>query len=1268
MHLSRPHSFLVLFALALNGLLLACSGSGSIGGADSPPGSPTRVVATADIRAARVTWSRPAETGGVFASLTYVVTAEPGGASVTVTDRTEARVEGLSNGTRYQFTVTARNSVGEGPPSEPSTPVTTPDVPRAPEALVATSGVRRVSFRWSPSSSDGGRPLSGYRVEASPSGRSASTSGTSVDVDQLSDGTSYSFVVIAMNAVGESPPSEPVQASTFSVASAPTEVAVVPGTHSAVVSWRAPANDGGAPVTQYRVTASPGGATATSTGLSARVSGLDNDTQYTFTVRAVNAVGDGPSSEPVEARTFSVASAPTDVTGVPGNASVEVSWRAPAHNGGAPVTHYQVTASPGGAYATSSGLSAKVWGLTNGTSYTFTVHAVNAVGAGPASEPSPLLTPRTVPSAPRTVTAQGGLRMATVSWSPPTSTGGAPIQEYRVNALPSGPSVTTPASETSVTVSGLESGKTYTFAVFARNEAGFGPAGNSNAITTVPTPSTPSNVKAEAEDGAAVVYWNPSSVPEGWPLSGYRVTASPGGATRFVPLGSLSARMEPLVNGTAYTFTVRATNAAGDSLESDPTPPVVPSATLACLPRLPGWPLLPTGSRPRAVASADFDADGRVDLAVANHYSHNLTVLFNQGAGRFTRATFGPFHEPTGVVATDLDGDGKPDLAVSSWQDGVWVLKNSGGRSFGAPSAYPASLPIALAAGDLDSDGRVDLVMSEYGSGNVGVLLNRGTGTFGPVQQFLAGSYPRELALGDFDGKQGLDVAVVTEGSNEVRVLFNQGAGLLGPAVPYTVGYGPLSVVAADLDGEGSLDLAVANTNAGTLSVLKNDGTGTFAAAALYVAGLAPASVRAGDFNEDGAMDLVVASHTAHALELFINRGGGTFQAAPRQPSAPHPLTLALADFDGDKHLDVAVAAEGAGGTEVLRGRGDGTLLAPTRYETAPKPLALAVGLFNGDLLPDLISAGSEGTQLQLHLNAGGGKLSAPLVLSTGHTPLGLATGDLNGDGRTDLTVVSAAANAVEVSLGTGDGGFASRMLYATGQLPHAVAIGQVGGSPAPDLVVANYQSSTVGVLINRGDGTFQPQVTYAVAANPRALALEDLDGDGYLDVAVAHQSYAGVLTVLWGAANGTLGSPLVLPTGRDSVSVTAARLDGDALPELVVVNLNSDDLNLFVNQGGRGFQAATRSLLPGSAPYSVLAADFTGDGVLDLATADVGRHSLTLLRNRGDATFDPVHVAAGAGPTGLVAADLDANGTTDLAAAHYYSSELRVFLNAGCF
>jgi hypothetical protein len=76
------------------------------------------------------------------------------------------------------------------------------------------------------------------------------------------------------------------------------------------------------------------------------------------------------------------------------DASVAVSWTAPTSDGGAPITAYTVTASPGGATCSTSGaLSCTVTGLTNGTAYTFTVRATNSIGTGPASSPSAPVTP-----------------------------------------------------------------------------------------------------------------------------------------------------------------------------------------------------------------------------------------------------------------------------------------------------------------------------------------------------------------------------------------------------------------------------------------------------------------------------------------------------------------------------------------------------------------------------------------------------------------------------------------------------------------------------------------------------------------------------------------------------------------------------------------------------------------------------------------------------------------------------------------------------------
>jgi hypothetical protein len=108
-----------------------------------------------------------------------------------------------------------------------------------------------------------------------------------------------------------------------------------------------------------------------------------------------------------------------------------VNWTAPESNGGSPITGYTATASGGGGQqcTTTSGTTCVVNGLSN-TAYTFTVTATNALGTGPASEPSSPVTPITVPSAPTGVTASAGNASATVTWIAPSSTGGAAITHY----------------------------------------------------------------------------------------------------------------------------------------------------------------------------------------------------------------------------------------------------------------------------------------------------------------------------------------------------------------------------------------------------------------------------------------------------------------------------------------------------------------------------------------------------------------------------------------------------------------------------------------------------------------------------------------------------------------------------------------------------------------------------------------------------------------------------------------------------------------------
>ena len=190
--------------------------------------------------------------------------------------------------------------------------------------------------------------------------------------------------------------------SEVGVPSAPTAVVASPGNTQATVTFLAPANNGGSPITGYVVTPSPATAgwsdsDAGSTALNHLITGLTNGTSYTFTVRATNANGTGLPSSPSNSVTpASPPGAPINVVAVAGDTDATVTFAAPPDDGGSTIIGYTVTSNPAGGVdsnAGSIGFSHLVTGLTNGIAYTFTVVAWNAVGAGAPSLPSASVTP-----------------------------------------------------------------------------------------------------------------------------------------------------------------------------------------------------------------------------------------------------------------------------------------------------------------------------------------------------------------------------------------------------------------------------------------------------------------------------------------------------------------------------------------------------------------------------------------------------------------------------------------------------------------------------------------------------------------------------------------------------------------------------------------------------------------------------------------------------------------------------------------------------------
>jgi hypothetical protein len=285
--------------------------------------------------------------------------------------------------------------------------------------------------------------------------------------------------------------------SPSSVPSAPAPGTPVPGNGAVKVVWTAPAGAGDSAVTSYTVRGYRGTTRVLTTAVpaSARdvlVRGLANGTGYTFTVTARNGQGAGATSAAsavVVPRT--VPGRPRLGTPSPGAGSAIVRWAAPTSNGGAAITSYTVQAHRGTAVvrtvtAAAGAKGATVGGLANGVSYTFTVTARNAAGAGPVAR-STAVVPRTRPGTPRITAVSAGRSSAIVKWSAPGNGGSAltayVVRAYRGSAVAR--TVNVRASTTAVSVTGLAPGVAHRFTVTAVNAAGHGPA-SSRSSTVAP--------------------------------------------------------------------------------------------------------------------------------------------------------------------------------------------------------------------------------------------------------------------------------------------------------------------------------------------------------------------------------------------------------------------------------------------------------------------------------------------------------------------------------------------------------------------------------------------------------------------------------------------------------------------------------------------------------------------------------------------------------------------------------------------------------------
>ena len=614
-----------------------------------------------------------------------------------------------------------------------------------------------------------------------------------------------------------------------------------------------------------------------------------------------------------------------------------------------------------------------------------------------------------------------------------------------------------------------------------------------------------------------------------------------------------------------------------------------------------------TGSGPSGVASADFNGDGKLDLAVVNYGDGTVSILPGNGDGTFqSQIVYADGSQAAvaqsqgSVVIGDFNNDHKLDLAVTGGTGDnlgtVAVLLGNGDGTFGKPINLPQgfSAAFSLATGDFNHDGKLDLVVT--GCCITEVFLGNGDGTFA-----LNATYPggTEVTVADFNGDGKPDLAISSAelssaGPYAVSILLGNGDGTFQPGTLYGTDLFPRALIASDFNGDGKLDLAVTDagcsvfqcTAPGYVTVLLGFGDGTFVGKTDSGVGGPPLSVTSADFNNDGKLDVATANQTVDSVSVLLGNGDGTFQPQASFPTGHMPVWVAAGDFRNDGRTDLAVANEtclnppcGPGSVSVLLGNGDGTFQPHVDYSTGLQPLYLAVGDFRGNGKVDIAVSNyafGSGNTVSILLGNGDGTFQPHVDYVTAQSRGAITTGDFNGDGKLDLAVngfIPSTGAVVSVLLGNGDGTFQPHVDYPGGGL--SIATGDFNGDGKQDLVTGD--SGSVSVLLGNGDGTFQLPVTYPWPQQvvPALVATGDFNGDGKLDLAVG----AGTEASIWlGNGDGTFQPPANYLLANESVSSPAvADFNGDSIPDWAAADANTDTIGVMVSSA---FKAASPTAL----------------------------------------------------------------------------------------
>jgi len=436
------------------------------------------------------------------------------------------------------------------------------------------------------------------------------------------------------------------------------------------------------------------------------------------------------------------------------------------------------------------------------------------------------------------------------------------------------------------------------------------------------------------------------------------------------------------------------------------------------------------------------------------------------------------------VASGDFNGDGIADVVVNGYNNfgatGVTVYLGKGDGTFNPGDSYGTSATMSfVAVGDFNGDGKLDIAAIDRGGDLLDIFLGNGDGTFS-----IGGTYgtssrgsaagAQELVVGDFNKDGKLDIAVANANTGDVGVLLGNGDGTFAPAVSYAItGYSPFDIAAADLNGDGYPDLAVTAYSDGGVTVgilLSNSEVpGTFGTVHFVSVNGSPNNIALGSLRNNGKLDMAVTENSGSTfsgqIEIFLNDGTGTFPTAPTAYPASaiggatgdsYPEDIQMFDMNGDGNLDLVYVNDDYGTLAVALGNGDGTIGAPVEFPSTEYVEGLALADVDGDGTMDVLTGEDEAGGFSVFLNANGSGAAGNYSLGT----------------QTPSATVAAGASATYTLNLAGSNGYNGTITFTCGELPTGAtcsfspaSVVETGNLPLTTVLTIQTTSTTAGML-----------------------------------------------------------------------------------------------------------------------------------------------------------------------------------------------------------